>query len=481
MVDRLRTALVDERIRGLRRQAAAVWDVAALRSAARAAIVMPAVFALADKMIRQPQTSLFAAFGSFALLVLVEFTGPPRTRLVAYLGLACVGAAFVTLGTLCSRNAWLAAGAMAVVGFVTLFAGVINGYAAAGATGALLAFVLPVTLTAPNSAIPERLEGWALAAGAGICALMLLWPPRRRVDFHRRAAEALRVVADLLDASRETWAERARVARASVDDLGRRLLGTQHRPTGPTGPMAALASLPDELDWLLSFVAPLADVQLELACAEDAEAMAAAAGVLRTSGERLEGRDGQPDFERLEAARDAVARALMRRLPELPPDVPAGEVPRASELEKMAAGEHRFGAVPIDPMSHAMALNQLDREVRGAARPADHLYFADNAKGFVFTREAEIAGYAYVWPNGRIGPMASVSHNYSVQMLAYALAALRASYNAEWCTLLVPGVNAKILRAAMKARLRITCMKVFASDNNISDLTRYIGGGSLMF
>src|SRR5690349_19531751 len=216
----------------LRRHVAAVADGAAVRSAMRAAIVMPAVFALADKVIGQPQTSLFAAFGSFALLVLVEFTGPPRTRLVAYVGLACVGATFVTLGTLCSRNAWLAAGAMAVVGFATLFAGVINGYVAAGATGALLAFVLPVTLRAPNSAIPERLEGWALAAGAGISALMLFWPPRRRADFQRRAAEALRAVADLLDAGRETWAQRARVARASVDQLGRRLLGAQHRPTG---------------------------------------------------------------------------------------------------------------------------------------------------------------------------------------------------------------------------------------------------------
>ena len=92
-------------------------DLAALKSAARAAIVMPAVFALADKVIGQPQTSIFAAFGSFAMLVLVEFGGPPRTRLLAYVGLACVGAAFITLGTLCSRNAWLGAGAMAVVGF----------------------------------------------------------------------------------------------------------------------------------------------------------------------------------------------------------------------------------------------------------------------------------------------------------------------------------------------------------------------------
>ena len=329
LVDQLRGVSPAERIKVLHRHATAAADVAAFKSAARAALVMPAVFALADKVIGQPQTSLFAAFGSFALLVLVEFTGPPRTRLVAYLGLACVGAAFITLGTLCSRNAWLAAGAMAVVGFATLFAGVINGYVAAAATGALLTFVLPVTLPAPNSAIPERLEGWGLAAGAGICALMLLWPPRQGADFQRQAAGALRAVADLLDANRETWAERAHLARASVDALGRRLLGIQHRPTGPTGPMAALASLPDELDWLLSFLTPSSEVPLQLACAEDAEAMQAAAAVLHASAARLERRDGWPDFERLETARDAVAHALMRRLPDLPAGTPPGEVPRA--------------------------------------------------------------------------------------------------------------------------------------------------------
>ena len=48
-----------------------------LKSAARAAIVMPAVFAFADQVIAQPQTALFAAFGSFAMLVLASFSGPP--------------------------------------------------------------------------------------------------------------------------------------------------------------------------------------------------------------------------------------------------------------------------------------------------------------------------------------------------------------------------------------------------------------------
>jgi len=82
-------------------------------------------------VIKQPQTSILAAFGSFAILVLVEFGGPPRKRFAAYVGLAFVGAFFITLGTLCSRNPWLAAGAMAVVGFVTLFSGVLGGYFAA--------------------------------------------------------------------------------------------------------------------------------------------------------------------------------------------------------------------------------------------------------------------------------------------------------------------------------------------------------------
>jgi len=304
-------------------------DLDACKNAARAAIVMPAVFAVADKVIGQPQTSVFAAFGSFAVLVLVEFGGPPRSRLLAYLALACVGATFITLGTLCSRNPWLAAGAMGIVGFATLFAGVLNGYVAAGATSALLTFVLPVTLPAPNSAIPDRLEGWGLAAGAGICAAMLLWPPRRRVDFQRQAAEALRAVAELLDGEGGGWTERATLARASVDALSRRLLGLGHRPTGPTGPMAALASLPDELDWLLSFAAPAPDAQLELACVEDAEAMGAAAAVLRASADKLDGREVLPDFRRLDASREAVALALMQRLPVLPVDTPAGEIQRA--------------------------------------------------------------------------------------------------------------------------------------------------------
>jgi uncharacterized membrane protein YccC len=298
-------------------------DRASLRLAARAAIVLPAVFAFADKVIGDPQTALFAAFGSFAMLVLVDFTGSLRSQFVAYLALASAGAANVVLGTVCSQNTWLASSAMAVVGFAVLFSGAINGYFAAAGTSALLTFVLPVTIAAPLSAIPARLEGWALAAAAGICAHMLLWPARPRDTLRADAARACVALANLADSAlagdRPAIAARARSARDAVDGVRRRFLATPHRPTGPTGPTAALASLVDELDWLLSFLVSPADAPpLELCREENAEAMAAAVAVLRVSAARLDGRDERPDLARLDEAQEAVAQALAGQISELP-------------------------------------------------------------------------------------------------------------------------------------------------------------------
>ncbi len=311
----------------------AVLDRTALRRAARAAIVLPAVFAFADKVIGNPTTALFGAFGSFALLVLAQFSGPWRTRVLAYLALGCTGVVFSTLGTLCSRSPWLATAAMAVVGFGVLFSGVFSGYVSAGSAAAILIFVLPTTVPAANSEIPARLAGWGLASGAAILAVMLLWPPRRRDDLQHEAAAAVRSVADVLDADRDQLAHRGRVAHDAVEGLERRLRGTQQRPTGPTGPLAALASLPGELDWLLSLLLPPAEPRApERAwAAESQEAMAAAASVLRAGAERLEGLEARPDFARLDAALDAVAPALVKRLPDLASDAPASSVTEALE------------------------------------------------------------------------------------------------------------------------------------------------------
>ncbi len=98
---------------------------------------MPAMFALGDKVIGNPQVATFAAFGSFAMLLLVDFGGPMAERIQAQAALAVTGGVFVCLATLASQTAWLAAVAMAVVGFSVIFAGVVSSVLA-GATTALL-------------------------------------------------------------------------------------------------------------------------------------------------------------------------------------------------------------------------------------------------------------------------------------------------------------------------------------------------------
>src|SRR6476619_3942039 len=91
-----------------------VLDRAALKTAVRAAIFMPAVFAFADNVIAQPQTTIFSAFGSFAILVLAVFSGPGPDRLVAYLSLAGAGVVLISLGTLCSQSTVLTTAVMAL-------------------------------------------------------------------------------------------------------------------------------------------------------------------------------------------------------------------------------------------------------------------------------------------------------------------------------------------------------------------------------
>ena len=239
---------------------------AALRRATRTAIIMPAMFALGDKVIGNPQVATFAAFGSFAMLLLVDFGGPMVERLQAQAALAVTGGVFVCLATLASQTAWLAAVAMAVVGFGVIFAGVVSSVLAGATTALLLAFILPVSLAAPASAVPDRLAGWGMAGGVALVATALLWPAPARDRLRGAAAVACRAlaarlragVAYLLSGMDEQFAldrdQAAAQAGQAVEALRGAFLATPYRPTGLSTPARTTVRLVDELIWLNSIV-----------------------------------------------------------------------------------------------------------------------------------------------------------------------------------------------------------------------------------
>jgi len=332
-----------------------------LRGALRAAIVMPVAFALSLAVLGVKQMALFAAFGSLALLVFVDFGGAWRARLRAYLVLVAVGAALIAVGTLCSRSTWLATAAMALVGFAILFAGVLDPYVAAAHASATLAFVLPVMVPAPAAAIPDRLAGWGLAGALCIPATLLLWPARPRDAIRHGAAEALRSLATLVQAGaggdEAVVAAADDAARAATIAVRSRFFAVANRPSGTSGRIAGLARLIDDLGWLRQIAA-----LVPVVAASDAPCPALRAEIattvpvaLRSVAAHLEGRaaEAERDLERVRRASGTLGHALLEHFERLPVDrdeVAAGrqldEAYRARQLSfaTLQAGYHALQA-----------------------------------------------------------------------------------------------------------------------------------------
>jgi uncharacterized membrane protein YccC len=282
-------------------------DDAALRWAARAAVVAPSALAIGQLGVDNPNTALFAGFGALALFFFVDFGGPRVGRLAAYSALLVVGAVLILLGTLCSSSPLLATVVMAVVGFVVLFGGIINGYFAAATNAVLLSFILAVMVPADASDIPSRLGGWAIGGVLAATATLVLFPERQHDKLRAAAADACRALADLVADPHRPGRED--VARAAVRTLRVRFVATPFRPTGSTGAGAALASIVDELGWLLGLA--LRDAKGHV---EADTTRAATVAVLRESAQRLAGQNVAIKVDRLAASRQDLLDGLVRRL-----------------------------------------------------------------------------------------------------------------------------------------------------------------------
>ncbi|MER5600274.1 FUSC family protein [Streptomyces sp. NPDC002265] len=241
--------------------------LAATRRAARAALVMPTLFAVCSQVIGSAPMATYASFGAFSMLLFVEFTGPMAQRLQAHLGLAVAWTALICLGTIASRELWLAVTVMVVVGFLVLFAGVVSSVLAGASTALLLALVLPVSSPASLSQLPARLAGAGLAAAAAMLAISLLWPRPAADPLSGPAARVCRAAARQLSTDASWLAggpgkPEVRQCRATADRAGAAaaelrevFVATPYRPTGLSTGSRALVRLVDELTWLSGILA----------------------------------------------------------------------------------------------------------------------------------------------------------------------------------------------------------------------------------
>ena len=305
---------------------------------------MPALFALGGPVLGNPTLATFAAFGSFAMLLFVDFGGSIRNRLQcqAALGVACT--AFICLGTLASRTTWLAAVVTAALAFAVLFAGVVSSVLAGATTSLLLSLILPVSLPGPVSSIPDRVAGWGLAAAVSLLAISLLWPSPARDPVRTSAIAACRALAARLRAELEfvvagrpasgeaAYQEAVAGADAAVGAVQAGFFATPYRPTGLSTSARAVIRLVDELRWLNTVVlrsvltAPAAmKPRSEVRAVKRAAAAAldAAADLLETPGRSGDALSAAT--AKLQAALEELERTSGDALPESSASVDAEE------------------------------------------------------------------------------------------------------------------------------------------------------------
>ena len=190
---------------------------------------MPAAFAFGGPVLGNPVLATFAALGSFAMLLLVDFGGSIRNRLQCQAALAVTCMVFITLGTLVSRTTWLAVALIAALAFGVLFAGVVSSVLAGASLSLLLPLIIAVNLPGPASSIPDRVEGWGLASLLSLFAISVLWPAPARDPVRSSAIAACRALATRLRAE----VEFVLAGGAGGDGVPRPSTGRPWRPPTP--------------------------------------------------------------------------------------------------------------------------------------------------------------------------------------------------------------------------------------------------------
>lgn len=153
----------------------------------------------------------------------------------------------------------------------------------------------------------------------------------------------------------------------------------------------------------------------------------------------------------------------------------------------MAGQAGKAGKVPDDftPLSDEDQtwLDEIDRDVRGIARPVDHVFWRSSADGLGLRRAGKDLGYVYVWPPGgwsakpksKIGPGAVRDPRDLPALLAGAL---------QLCSgdvaVAVPSTNWSALNELARLGFRMSVANTFMASRALPDASRYLSsGGSL--
>jgi len=120
-------------------------------------------------------------------------------------------------------------------------------------------------------------------------------------------------------------------------------------------------------------------------------------------------------------------------------------------------------------------LSRIDERCVGYPRERNHEYLVGlpNVQCHVFSVGGDPIGYAYVWKNGRIGPLATVSHRVFKDIVKATLS-IAVQQESPTVGMLVTGSNDALMRIALDQKMRILDNYLFMSAKPLANFSNYI-------
>jgi ribosomal protein S18 acetylase RimI-like enzyme len=120
-------------------------------------------------------------------------------------------------------------------------------------------------------------------------------------------------------------------------------------------------------------------------------------------------------------------------------------------------------------------LCSIDEPVLGIPLERHHEYFlnAHRATCYIFRRKKNPEGYAYVWSNGHVGPLAVVSSN-SLRGVMNTALGLAAVPGTPQVSVMIPGSNDQAVAVALDHKLRIAIPFLLMSSQHFGNWDNYL-------
>lgn len=119
-------------------------------------------------------------------------------------------------------------------------------------------------------------------------------------------------------------------------------------------------------------------------------------------------------------------------------------------------------------------LRPIDEHAPGHIRDRHHEFLASQgASCYLFRKNGVARGYAYLWPDGQIGPVAAIS-NESLKGVLHAALNMASEQHLKQVSIVVPGCNETAIQIAHRHKLRIVEPYILMSERHFGNRQNYL-------